>query len=64
MSHRSRPKKLAEPPVGNIFVISMEKAVKGTEILFSIGIIWTYVNIKKNWDHYRSYPSVVTQSSL
>ena len=37
---------------------------KDSEIILRIGIIWTYVNIKKNWDHYRSYPSVVTQSRL
>ena len=29
-----------------------------------IGIIWTYLNIKENWEVYRSYPSFVAQLRL
>ena len=52
------------------YLIRLRQALK-TEIKtwtpnkkFRIGIIWTYLNIKKNWDVYREYPSVVTQLSL
>ena len=33
-------------------------------LLFRLGLVWTFFNIKDNWEVYRTYPSVVTQVGL
>ena len=32
--------------------------------LFRLGLVWTFITIKDNWEVYRTFPSVVTQVGL